>query len=149
MVLDQVLTTANWRQGARKQQVINILLAPVKTMWSQICSILSNFTTPSNLSKQHYHIKNSYFWYTTQHWWESKYSTHFYLQFSIQVWTRIMSLVYEVETNISYFKLVGQSMGNFKNIAKTVACRHHRLNCYNLSDNSFSKQESILTSPGK
>ena len=39
------------------------------------------------------------------------------------------------EANNSYFKRLGQTIGNFKNIAKTLATRHQRLSCYHLSCN--------------
>ena len=38
------------------------------------------------------------------------------------------------EAKNSYFKGVAQSIGNFKNVAKTVAIRHQRLSCYHFAN---------------
>ena len=52
------------------------------------------------------------------------------------------------EAKNSYFKRVGQNIGNFKNIAKTVASRNQRLSCYNLASDRFFTNDSIITGPG-
>ena len=53
------------------------------------------------------------------------------------------------EAKNSYFKKVGQSIGNFKNIAKTVATCHQRMSCYNLAGNdSIFLKNNILTGQG-
>ena len=52
------------------------------------------------------------------------------------------------EAKNSYFKRIAQAVGNFKNIAKTVAIRHQRLNCYNLLDDGFFLKTSIITGQG-
>ena len=54
------------------------------------------------------------------------------------------------EAKNSYFKRVGQSIGNFKNIAKTVATRHQRMNCYNLAgDDSIFLKNNVPTGLGR
>ena len=52
------------------------------------------------------------------------------------------------EAKNSYFKGIAQAVGNFKNIAKTVAIRHQRLNCYNLLDDNLFLKASITTGQG-
>ena len=52
------------------------------------------------------------------------------------------------EAKNSYFKRIAQAIGNFKNIAKTVAIRHQRLNCYNLLNDGFFLKTSIITGQG-
>ena len=37
------------------------------------------------------------------------------------------------EARHKYFKKMGQIIGNFKNIEKTVACRHQRHMCYKMT----------------
>lgn len=51
------------------------------------------------------------------------------------------------EAKNSYFKRLAQSIGNFKNVCKTVAIRHQRLSCYNLADSSIFVNE--ITESGK
>lgn len=52
------------------------------------------------------------------------------------------------EAKHKYFKKVGQKIGNFKNIAKTVATRHQRFSCYNLAGDDIFPQNKILTGQG-
>ena len=40
------------------------------------------------------------------------------------------------EAKNSYFKRVAQTIGNFKNVAKTVAIRHQRRSCYYLANDA-------------
>lgn len=37
------------------------------------------------------------------------------------------------EAKHKYFKKIGQIIGNFKNIEKTVVCRHQRHMCYKMT----------------
>ena len=41
------------------------------------------------------------------------------------------------EDKNSYFKRMAQTIGSFKNIAKTLAIRHQRLSCYYMCDNDL------------
>ena len=52
------------------------------------------------------------------------------------------------EAKSSYFKWIAQAIGNFKNIAKTVAVHHERLNCYNLLDDNLFLKAPITTGQG-
>ena len=53
------------------------------------------------------------------------------------------------EAKNSYFKGVARSVGNFKNIAKTVATRHQRLSCYHLAgDSNIFKEGHVYTGKG-
>lgn len=53
------------------------------------------------------------------------------------------------EAKNSYFKKIGQAIGNYKNIAKTVATCHQRLCCYNLAgDVGNFISHNMLTGPG-
>ena len=52
------------------------------------------------------------------------------------------------EAKNSYFKRLAQSIGNFKNVCKTVAIRHQRLSCYNLANDS-SMFINEITQSGK
>jgi len=42
-----------------------------------------------------------------------------------------------------YFKKIAQTLGNFKNIAKTVATRHQRYMCYKLTCCQFLEESNI------
>ena len=48
------------------------------------------------------------------------------------------------EAKNSYFKRLAQSIGNFKNVCKTVAIRHQRLSCYNLANDSNIFGDEII-----
>ena len=48
----------------------------------------------------------------------------------------------------SYFKQIAHVVGNFKNIAKTVAVRHQHLNGYHLLDNNLFLGSVITTGKG-
>ena len=53
------------------------------------------------------------------------------------------------EAKNSYFKRLAQSIGNFKNVCKTVVTRHQRLSCYNLAnDSSIFCNELMHTGKG-
>ena len=54
---------------------------------------------------------------------------------------------YEAKNN--YFKQIAHVVGNFKNIAKTVAIRHQRLSCYYLLDDNLFLGNDITTGKGK
>ena len=52
----------------------------------------------------------------------------------------------------SCFKRLAQSIGNFKNVCKTLAIRHQRLSCYNLAlanDSNILGDETIESGKGQ
>ena len=53
------------------------------------------------------------------------------------------------EAKHQYFKSVAASVGNFVNIAHTLATRHQMLQCYLFSSENVLKQEVILPNSGK
>ncbi|XP_028418042.1 uncharacterized protein LOC114542794 isoform X2 [Dendronephthya gigantea] len=53
------------------------------------------------------------------------------------------------EAKHHYFKLLAQTVGCFKNIAKTLATRHQRLQCYWLSDSDGYLRSDTEVGPGK
>ena len=53
------------------------------------------------------------------------------------------------EAKHHYFKRLAQGMNNFKNLPKTLAMRHQRLQCYWLSENDSFLSLITEAGPGK
>lgn len=49
------------------------------------------------------------------------------------------------EAKNSYFKQLGQTIGNFKNIAKTLPTRHQKVSCYLLTHDDDSAYSDHFT----